>query len=198
MNAPIHQATFWETKYQRAEHPWDLGQAAPPLMDFFAERSCTGKLVVLGCGHGHDAIFLAQRGFTVTGVDFAPSAIAAARQFAQQANVILKLLQANIFDLPATYPQQFDVVFEHTCFCAIAPEQRPDYVRVAASILKPQGILYGIFFTHNRDGGPPFGSTPQGIRDLFAPHFDILSLEPIQNSIPSRQGEEHWGIFQKK
>ncbi|MEB3225067.1 MAG: methyltransferase domain-containing protein [Synechococcus sp.] len=153
---------------------------------------------VLGCGQGHDAIFLARQGLTVTGVDFAPSAITAARTLAQHHGVTLTLLEENIFDLTKSHKSHFDALFEHTCFCAIAPEQRPDYVTLAAEILKPGGRLYGVFYTHNREGGPPFGSTPQELIELFSPEFTILTLEPSKNSVPSRAGDEHWGIFQKK
>jgi methyl halide transferase len=63
-------------------------------------------------------------------------------------------------------------------------------------LLRPEGKLIALFFTHDREGGPPFGVTPQGIRDYFAPYFDVLRLEPAMDSIPDRQGEEHLAIFQ--
>lgn len=154
---------FWEEKYQTAQHRWDLGEAAPALRDFFAvgQAPRQGHWVVLGCGQGHDAIFLAQQGLQVTGVDFAPSAIAAASAQAKTHEVTLTLLEENIFDLVKSHKNHFDGVFEHTCFCAITPEQRQEYVSLAADLLKPEGKLYGVFYTHNRAGGPPFGSTPR-------------------------------------
>ncbi|MBV5260658.1 methyltransferase domain-containing protein [Synechococcus moorigangaii CMS01] len=198
--ATVQDRNFWEEKYQAAQHRWDLGQAAPALQDFFGgtQAPALGEFVVLGCGQGHDAVFLAQRGFSVTGVDFAPSAIAAARTLAQRLEVNLTLLEENIFDLKKSHKSHFDYLFEHTCFCAITPAQRSDYVSLAATILKPGGSLYGIFYTHNRGGGPPFGTTPQELMELFASEFEIIALDPVQNSVPSRQGEEHWGIFQRK
>jgi hypothetical protein len=50
-----------------------------------------------------------------------------------------------------------------------------------------------IFFTHTRPGGPPFGTTPDAIARDFGIDFDILTLDPIANSVSSRQGEEHFG-----
>lgn len=191
---------FWETKYQADQFRWDLGQPAPPLVDFFVTEAAprTGKVIVPGCGRGHDAVFLAQQGLEVTAVDFAPSAIAATASLAQAQNVSVALLESDIFELSLSYPNQFQLLFEHTCFCAIAPEKRPKYVELAATILAPQGLLFGIFFTHNRPGGPPFGSTPEEIKTLFANQFEILTLAAIKNSVPSRQGDEHWGIFRKR
>ncbi|MGB2925588.1 MAG: methyltransferase domain-containing protein [Limnothrix sp.] len=196
----LHSASFWESKYQTGQSRWDLGQPAPPLVSFFESAIApqAGNVVVLGCGQGHDAVFLAQQGLAVTAVDFAPSAIAATKELAQQKNCSVDLLEQDIFTLAASHPRQFQFLFEHTCFCAIAPEQRQKYVELAASILQPQGQLFGIFFTHDRAGGPPFGSTPAEIRALFSTYFDVLTLTPISNSVPSRQEDEHWAIFQKK
>ena len=80
MEQSVGNASFWETKYQAAQFRWDLGQPTPPLVSFFdpaAIAPTSGNVIVLGCGRGHDAVFLAQQGLTVTAVDFAPSAIAA-------------------------------------------------------------------------------------------------------------------------
>lgn len=191
---------FWETKYQAEQFRWDLGQPAPPLVDFFATAIAprSGKIIVPGCGRGHDAVFLAQQGLEVTAVDFAPSAIASTATLAQAQNVSVELLERDIFELASSHQHQFQLLFEHTCFCAIAPEQRPKYVDLAATILASQGLLIGVFFTHGRPGGPPFGSTPEEIETLFASQFEILTLEAIQNSVPSRQGDEHWGVFRKR
>jgi hypothetical protein len=62
-------------------------------------------------------------------------------------------------------------------------------------ILQPEGELIGIFFTHSRSGGPPFGITTEAIKQYFEADFEILSLAPVTNSVPERQGEEHLGRF---
>ncbi|MGB7520463.1 MAG: methyltransferase domain-containing protein [Spirulinaceae cyanobacterium] len=191
---------FWESKYQSGNTRWDLGKAAPPLVSLLSspDAPAPGKTVVLGCGRGYDALLFANHGFEVTGVDLAPSAITAAKSSAAKANLSVKFLLRNIFDLTAEFPNYFDYVVEHTCFCAIAPELRKKYLNLVTSLLKPQGKLIGVFFTHNRPSGPPFGSTPQEIRDLFSGELQIRRLDPVTNSVPSRQNEEHLGIFKKR
>lgn len=192
-------ADFWEGRYQEGTPRWDLGQPAPPLVHYFTQADAPppGKTVVLGCGRGYDAVFLAQQGFEVVGVDFAPSAIAASMQLAAQAGVDVQFLQRDIFDLLPESAQQFDYVVEHTCFCALAPELRDRYVTLVHQLLKPQGQHIGLFFTHNRPGGPPFGIQPATIRDLFSPKFTIIDLAETTDSVPARLGEEHLGRFQK-
>ena len=189
---------YWENRYQVGTTRWDIGQAAPPFVSLLNSPQAPkpGKVAVLGCGRGYDALLFAEYGFEVTGIDFAPSAIASATALAQATGSSAQFLQRDIFDLKTEFPHYFDYVVEHTCFCAIAPSQRLAYVKLVREILKPQGQLIGLFFTHSRPGGPPFGSTPAEICSYFTPDFKILSLEPAINSVIERQGEEHLGIFQ--
>lgn len=196
----IGEVDFWESKYNQGTTGWDIGQAAPPLVTLLNSPNAPlpGKTVILGCGRGYDALLFASYGFEVIGVDFAPSAIVAAQSAAAKANLEVNFLQRNIFDLTTEFPGYFDYVIEHTCFCAIAPVLRNQYLDLVSSLLKPQGNLIGIFFTHNRPGGPPFGSSPQEIRNLFSTKFEILNLEPVTNSVPARANEEHLGIFRRK
>lgn len=196
----IGEVDFWESRYRQGTIGWDLGKAAPPFVTLLNSSNAPlpGKTVILGCGRGHDALLFASQGFEVTGVDFAPSAIATAQSLAREANLEVSFLQRNIFDLGIEFPNHFDYVIEHTCFCAIAPVKRQQYLDLVSSLLKPKGSLIGVFFTHNRPSGPPFGSNPQEISDLFSTQFEISHLEPVSNSVPARQDEEYLGIFNKE
>ncbi|BAZ04642.1 methyltransferase domain-containing protein [Calothrix sp. NIES-3974] len=189
----------WNQRYLEGKTGWDIGQAAPPFTSLLQsdQRPAPGKVAVLGCGRGYDALLFAEFGFEVIGFDFAETAIESAVHLAQTHQNQAQFQQRDIFDLPGEFSNYFDYVVEHTCFCAILPPQRGEYVKVVKSILKPQGKLIGLFFTHNRPGGPPFGSTPAEIQTLFTIDFRILSFEPVTNSIPQRRGEEHLGIFQR-
>lgn len=191
----ITQPNFWEKRYQENSTRWDLGQAAPAFVQLLDSPNTPkpGRTAVLGCGRGYDALLFADRGFEVVGFDFAPSAIADARSLAAARNSTAQFLQRDIFELDEEFPQGFDYVVEHTCFCAIPPERRPEYVQLVRSLLRPGGELLAIFFTHTRPGGPPFGTTPDAIARDFGIDFDILTLDPIANSVSSRQGEEHFG-----
>jgi SAM-dependent methyltransferase len=191
----ITESIYWEQRYQEQTTRWDLGQAAPAFVSLLnsEKKPNPGLTAVLGCGRGYDGLLFAEHGFEVIGFDFAPSAIAQATSLAQATNSTAKFLQRDIFELAREFPHAFDYVVEHTCFCAIPPERRGEYVQLVRSLLRPEGELIALFFTHTRPGGPPFGSTPAEIRQYFEADFEILSLEPVLNSVPSRQGEEHIG-----
>lgn len=196
----ITEPHYWEQRYQEDTPRWDLGQPAPPFVHFLSSPAAPppGRTAVLGCGRGYDALLFADHQFEVVGFDFAPSAIADAKSLAQASGSTAQFLQRNVFDVATEFNHYFDYVVEHTCFCAILPEQRPTYVQLVHSLLKPQGELIGLFWTHNRLGGPPFGSTSAEIHQLFKADFALLSWETPSNSVPERQGEEHLGRFRFK
>lgn len=190
-------ADAWEHRYQQGTTRWDLGQPAPPFVHLLQSTTAPtpGTAVVLGAGRGYEARLFAHQGFDVTAVDFAPSAVNAMVQKAKAEKMALRTLQRNIFDLVPEFQGHFDYVVEHTCFCALDPAQRTAYVDLVAQLLKPRGELLALFFTHDRPGGPPYGSSPEEIRGLFEPYFVVESLVLAASSVPSRRGEEHLGRF---
>ncbi len=189
----------WEQRYQTQKTGWDLGQSAPPFMSLLHDQPSLppGKTIVLGMGRGHDALLFAAQGFDVTGVDFAPSAIAATQTQAQAKGLVLKTVQRDIFQLVPEYAGQFDYVVEHTCFCALDPSWRSDYVQLVWDLLRPGGQLIGLFWAHDRAGGPPFGASVAELRTLFD-RFTAGTFELAKNSLPSRQGEEYLVRLTKK
>ena len=137
----------WEQRYRTGDTPWEKGAPAPPLLEWIAHRGpLRGNILVPGCGSGHDvrAIASASQAAQVVGMDIAPSALDQARRFpvAGQETYLL----ANLFDLPAVLIGRFEWVFEHTCFCAIDPQQRPDYVWAIMQRAPAERILVGNLF----------------------------------------------------
>ena len=188
---------YWEQRYQENTAQWDIGMAAPPLASLLAssEAPIAGKTAVIGCGQGHDAILFAKHDFDTIGFDFAPSAITLGQKLSQKMEISIQFLQRDIFELPKEFAASFDYAIEHTCFCAIRPEQRPDYVNMVRSILKPTGELIALFWAHNRPDGPPFGVTLEEIKDLFSDSFDTSNISQVNNSIASRNREEYLARF---
>ncbi|MEO8289208.1 MAG: methyltransferase domain-containing protein [Chloroflexota bacterium] len=191
---------FWEERYRQLDIPWDLSGPAPQFVALAegAHAPLPGRMIVLGCGRGNDAIFFAGKGFDVTAVDFAPTALQAAEQAAEAAGVKIDFLQADMFALPQAYHHAFDYVLEHTCFAAIPPERREEYVGVVHSLLKSDGLYIAILFAHGRQGGPPFTTDPTEARDLFSPRFSIEQLEITPNSVKQREGKELFGLMRPR
>lgn len=79
--------SFYEILYRYFRAPWGMGPR-DELVRLVENRSIQpGRAIDLGCGTGANAIFLAQHGFEVTGVDFSEAAIEKARQRAEAAGV---------------------------------------------------------------------------------------------------------------
>src|ERR1700759_5522116 len=108
--------TDWEDHYRRKETPWEKGEASPGLVDFLKTDPVRGRVLVPGCGFGHDVRALAATADEVVGIDIAPSALSAARKIPSVGGERYEL--ANLFSLPKALRGNFDWVWEHTCFCA--------------------------------------------------------------------------------
>jgi SAM-dependent methyltransferase len=107
----VFRASYWEQKYIAAQTKWDNGKPSPALVNFLELNSFKlGKIAVLGCGYGHDALLLSRYGFDVTGFDFAPSAIARAQSLAKESGLPAQFLLRNIFQLSSEFSGYFDYI----------------------------------------------------------------------------------------
>lgn len=189
----------WEAQYRKGETPWELGQPSPPLVDLVnAHRARLGRVLVPGCGRGDDALYVATLGADVTGWDPAPSAIAAARAAAQRQGLPVAF---DARDALAPAPGDvgaFDTWIEHTFFCALPPELHPRYAESAAAMVRPGGLLLGIFVLDGRPGGPPYSTTSADLLALCGPWFDLVSATPATNSPGMWAGRETMLAFARR
>ncbi|MES2569856.1 MAG: methyltransferase domain-containing protein, partial [Verrucomicrobiota bacterium] len=185
-------STDWEAHYRRGETPWDKGAPSPGLVDYLAQEPMQGRLLVPGCGLGYDVRALAPGAEEVVGIDIAPAAVDAARRFPVTRNERYEV--ADLFELPPALRGCFDGVWEHTCFCAIDPSRRADYVEGIVSALKPGGRFLAIFYLNpdhtHPDEGPPFGVSMADLDALFLPRFELLREWLPQHAYPGREGRE--------
>ena len=184
--------TDWEANYQQNDTPWDKGGSSPGLVDFLTTEPIRGRVLVPGCGLGHDVRALATTADEVIGLDIAPSAIKTARTFPPVGGERYEL--ADFFDLPPALRGSFDWLWEQTCFCAIDREMRLAYVEAAATALQPGGHLLAIFYLdpghEDPNDGPPFGTSLPELDALFAPRFTVLREWLPQRAYPGREGRE--------
>jgi SAM-dependent methyltransferase len=180
-------ARDWNSAYEKDDTPWDKGYAAPPLAEFLENESIRGRVLVPGCGTGHDVRLLAAQGATVTGLDIAPGALEKAARFAafEAATYVL----GDFLNLEDRYHGAFDWVVEHTCLCAIEPAERESYARAVKAALMPGGHFLAIFFREvpdYRGDGPPHPISAAEIDSLFGADFDLVRQAVPTASYPSR------------
>lgn len=108
----MFEAPSWEERYSGEQKVW----SGNPNAQLVAEASglTPGTALDVGCGEGGDVIWLAQRGWTVTGADFSANGLARAARHAEQAGVAERTdwwqVDARTF---AADGRQFDLVTTH-------------------------------------------------------------------------------------
>ena len=196
LGSPL-MSTDWEARYQRGDTPWNKGAACPGLLHFLAEHPLSGRVLVPGCGLGHDVRAISEQAQEVVGIDIAPSAISAARLLPGHGRERYEL--ADLFDLPPHLRGSFDAAWEHTCFCAIDPALRPAYVEAIAGALKPGGQFLAIFYLdpgmEDPTQGPPFGVTLTELDALFLARFALVREWLPTLAYPGREGREWMRLF---
>merc|ERR1712098_664756 len=100
------------------------------------EESLDGTLTHLvrfyksGLNKFQKILAFAQKGFDVVGIDFADSPVSIMRSRSKELGVEenFQAVQADVFALDEKFNEQFDYVVEYTCFCAIDPQRREEYI----------------------------------------------------------------------
>ncbi len=198
--------TDWQQQYVAGETPWDRGGPAPALVQYLTGRAVRGRVLVPGCGTGQDVKAWASSGAeAVIGLDVAPLAVERAGKLLHdvpRAEVRLGDLFVDCHEPPLA--GAFDLVWEHTCYCAIPPERRPDYVRAVAAALRPGGQLLGVFYLNpwdedeDQNQGPPFGTGLEELRTMLESHFHLVRGWRPDVAWPGREGREWCGLFDRK
>lgn len=201
----VSSADYWSARYQKGDNPWDLGRETPVFAALRLQPdipspsdSYAPTVVIPGCGFGHDALAYAESGYEVTAVDFAPEPLEYLRSQARLLQVQLHTLERDIFNLPSERTAAYDLCLEYTCYCAIEPERRQEYVNVLAAIMKPQGIVAGLFFPMDEveRTAPPYTVYEQEIREQFEQAgFVLIRNEIPAESHPARAGRERLMLF---
>lgn len=135
MNDEETSAAVWEARY--GEAPVWSGRPNAALVQH-AGGLRAGRALDLGCGEGADAIWLAERGWEVTGVDVSATALARARAHAQERGVHVRWVETDLAEWQAD--AQYDLV---TAFFLHSPVNFPraQILHAAASAVSPGGVL---------------------------------------------------------
>ena len=173
----------WDESYKHGllGLPWELGRPRPQLVRLIEEGKVhpLGRALDICCGAGTNTIYIASKGFTVTGIDISPKAIEIAREKAKAAGVNLRLDVGNSVHLPYK-DGEFSFVYDMGCFHHIHIEDRAAYIKGVQRVLRKGGAYFVICFS--RENGPAWNHfTENQLRDIFSPFFKILEIEHFQS-----------------
>jgi len=190
----------WEARYNAGDTPWEKGAPHPALVDWLAKNPLAGRVLVPGCGTGHDVREISKNPASeVVGVDIAPSAIQRAGSFSPVGHE--KYVLGDFLAGDARRLDPFDAVVEHTCFCAIHPSRREHYAREAAAALKPGGLFVGVFYgnpDNPEPDSPPFASPSDAVRGILGKDFEVLSETTPVATYPEREGREYLMVLRRR
>ena len=189
--------TDWEERYQQEDTPWDKDEPAPGLIDWLNKQTLAPETRVLvpGCGRGHDPSAWAKRGFETTGMDLSEIALTDARQ-KYQSLPNLAFFPGNFLEEKPQEP--YDLIFEHTLYCAIDPSRRDEYPQALGHWLKPGGLFLAIHFVFPlTEEGPPFGASKEEIIERFEPGFELLN-DWKPRHFEGRRDEEWMFLWKRK
>jgi SAM-dependent methyltransferase len=186
---------FWETRYRDGVTPWDAGRVPPRLIEWLASQTAGRRVLVPGCGSGYEVKLFAERGDDVIGIDFSDAALDAARRTLGELADRVRKADFFTFGAPA-----FDLVYERTFLCALAPRDRGRWARHTAGLVRTDGLLAGFFFLADKDRGPPFGITMHELHSLLDPAFALSEDEavPPEQSVPVLAGHERWQVWRRQ
>ncbi len=168
-----------------------LPGALVELVDSGKVKPC--KTIDMGCGAGNYAIYLASRGFDVTGIDISPAAIKIARENAKKKGIKGNFLVADVLGDLDEVRETFDFAYDWELLHHIFPDNRKKYVQNVHKILNLGGKYLSVCFSEK---DPQFGgsgkyretrlgtllyfSSADDLRELFEPYFNIKELKTIE------------------
>lgn len=171
--------------------PWDHEEPQRLLAEWAHVRNLRGhRALVVGCGFGRDAEFMATLGFDVDAFDFSETAVAQAR--ARHLRSSVRYHFADLLDPPAAWRRRFDLVVESLTVQSLPPYLHAAAIAEVVGFVAPGGTLLVIAVAREESDpveGPPWPLTRAEI-DSFA-----LDLEPVrieQLADPADPGLVRW------
>ena len=189
---------YWDSAYRhKAPAPWDIGRPADELQKVVAGGKVSRcRAVDMCCGSGTDAIYLASRGFDVTGIDVSPTALGQAKQKASEAKVSVHWILADTLAPPDL--KAFDFIYDRACYHVVRKQNLAAYIETVRQLSHP-GTYFLLLAARSEDLSEGWGVTEDDLRLDFQTLFDIEWLREISLEINQREiGPPAWSAFLKR
>lgn len=185
---------FFEWMYRFSKPPWDTGITPPEVVAWVESGGVKkGRALDLGCGTGTNAIYLAQHGFKVVGVDFSSKAIALARAKAQRAGAAIDFRVGDVTRLDFLQ-EPFDFVLDVGCFHGLDASGRERYAASLARLTHPGSVFMLYAFAPRPRFFRTIGLSPEQVEKTFAKNFALNRVEHGED----RERASAWYWFGRK
>ncbi len=163
-------------RYSTGDIPWDIGKPQSDFVSLFETGAITGSVLDVGCGTGENALFLAERGLDVTGIDFVPQAIEKARAKSEKRGLKVRFEEGDALNMQLG-GKKFDTVIDSGVFHVFSDADRPKYVANIASAIKPGGRLHILCWSNLEPGDEgPRRVSPEELREAFSSGWEIRGI----------------------
>jgi len=189
MSEPADRARpeFWDTRYASGKTPWDF-HGVPKSLRAFLKSHEPGTVLIPGCGTSQDVRAFLEASWKAAAIDFSPVAVKQAR--AQLGKGADSVILGDFFKYD--FEMEFDVIYERTFLSALSPKLWPAYANRMAQLLRPDGLLAGIFLYGQESDPPPYMLAEGQLDGLFAKKFTLERSLPVEDSMPFFIGKERW------
>jgi SAM-dependent methyltransferase len=182
--APLIERSRFEKAYEPntdAPGPWDIPSPQPAFVR--VADDITGRVLDSGCGSGENALYFAELGRDVTGIDFAEGAIRIAQEKASARGLKARFLVKDALTLKE-WNERFDNIIDSAVFHVFSDEDIQPYVQGLAHVLKPGGRLFLICFSDAEPGEQgPRRIPKQKLYDSFTEGWVVESVEESRYQI---------------
>lgn len=183
----------WDERY--SEPGFAYGTAPNDFLVSVADRIPQGKILSLAEGEGRNAVYLALRGFQVTGVDGSAVGLRKARTLATERGVRINTIHADLSDF-AIAPNEWNGIL--ACFCHTSPALRVALHQAAVRGLKPGGVFVLEAFSKEQlaygTGGPQALDLLMSLDELKQELAGLEFLHAVQIEREVREGQGHTGL----
>jgi SAM-dependent methyltransferase len=171
--------------------PWDTGQPQPAIVKLADAVLLAGRVLDVGCGTGDNALFLAERGFNVTGLDSAPTALNIARTKARARGAGVRFMLGDALQL-AQLGEQFDTVIDSGLFHIFSDQDRGRLLAGLHAVLAPGGLYCLLCFSEDNTLPGPRRLTQAEIRAIFRSGWAVESIEHASFELRGNTAGEAW------
>jgi SAM-dependent methyltransferase len=173
----------WNESYASGDPPWDTGQPEPLLVEFVTSGGITpARTLEIGAGTGTNAIWLAEHGFDVLGIDVSSLAVEKARAKMEGRDLRCRFTTLDFLAAPPPDPP-FHFIFDRGCFHVFdEPTERARFAAHVAATLAPGGLwlsLIGSTEGSPREVGPPRRSARE-VALAIEPALEIIELRSAE------------------
>lgn len=195
---------FFDIAYRIGFTPWETASRNfPAELDAFLARTGLppGRALDLGCGRGDQAIALAERGWSVVGVDYAARAVMRARKKARAADQKVRFVIGDVVELGEVLEdtgvdttEPFSLVLDLGCFHGLSGPARRAYARELGHVVDPGARLLMLAFRPGQRGPFPKGAGWAQMRGDFAGwrlESETALDQAGQRGLPAT-GDLHW------